>query len=134
MKQRAGIEATALSSLVAGTQEWSRRLPVVFVSAVFLGLALRLFQLIDRYAVNIFFSDQWDFNRATLFESHSLWEMFRWQHGSRQGLGALVSYPDRTAFSVEFQDGIVSHRCPGSDDSTVCDMAQEETVWRPHSL
>jgi hypothetical protein len=56
-------------------------------------LAGRLFRLISRYAVNLFFSDQWGFNRATLFERHSLWEMFRWQHGPhRQGAGALVSY------------------------------------------
>jgi hypothetical protein len=42
--------------------------------------------------VNIFFSDQWDFNNATLFQKHSLWEMFRWQHGPhRLGLGALLS-------------------------------------------
>jgi hypothetical protein len=42
--------------------------------------------------VNIFFSDQWDFYSATLFEKHSLWQMFRWQHGPhRMGLGTLLS-------------------------------------------
>ncbi len=61
------------------------------VGVVFVGLAVRLFRLISRYAVNIFFSDQWKFNDATLFEKHSLWEMFTWQHGPhRQGLGALL--------------------------------------------
>ncbi len=92
MKHSAGTEATALPSQVASKQEWSRGLPVVVVGAVFVALGIRLFRLISRYAVNIFFSDQWDFNTATLFETHSLWEMFRWQHGSRLGLGALVSY------------------------------------------
>jgi hypothetical protein len=63
------------------------------VIAVFISLAVRFFHLISRFAVNIFFSDQWDFNTATLFEKHSLWEMFHWQHGPhRQGLGAIVSY------------------------------------------
>src|SRR5262249_20950276 len=63
------------------------------VLAMFFALTGRLFQLISRYAVNIFFMDQWDFNEATLFQKHSLWEMFRWQHGPhRQGLGAIVEY------------------------------------------
>ena len=52
-----------------------------------------MFLLVNRYAVNIFFWDQWDFNSATLFEKHSLWQMFAWQHGPhRQGLGALLSF------------------------------------------
>jgi hypothetical protein len=55
-------------------------------------LAARLFRLVHRYAVNIFFWDQWDFYNATLFEHHSLWQMFRWQHGPhRQGVGAILS-------------------------------------------
>jgi hypothetical protein len=64
----------------------------VFVFIVSLFLAVRLFWQVSRYAVNIFFSDQWDFDNATLFQKHTLWEMFRWQHGPhRQGLGALFS-------------------------------------------
>src|SRR5713101_806490 len=60
------------------------------VGLVFFLYAARLFRLISRYAVNIFFSDQWDFNNATLFQKHSIWQMFAWQHGPhRQGLGAL---------------------------------------------
>lgn len=63
---------------------------VLFAAAA---LSARLLSLVSRYAVNVFFMDQWDFNDATLFERHSLWEMFRWQHGPhRQGLGALVTY------------------------------------------
>src|SRR5215813_15241915 len=66
---------------------------LVAVLAAFAALSARLFTLISRYAVNVFFMDQWDFNEATLFEKHSLWEMFRWQHGPhRQGLGALLSF------------------------------------------
>ena len=61
---------------------------VVFLA--FLFFAARMFRLIIRYAVNIFFSDQWEFNDATLYQKHSIWEMFAWQHGPhRQGLGAL---------------------------------------------
>lgn len=63
------------------------------VVAAFAALAARLLLLISHYAVNVFFMDQWDFNEATLFQKHSLWEMFRWQHGPhRQGLGALLTY------------------------------------------
>jgi len=62
----------------------------VVVAAAFVVYAARMFFLISRYAVNIFFSDQWDFNDATLFHHHSLWQIFTWQHGPhRQGLGGL---------------------------------------------
>ena len=66
--------------------------PGFIVAAAFLLYAARSFQLISSYAVNIFFSDQWEFNDATLFQNHSLWQMFAWQHGPhRQGLGALFA-------------------------------------------
>src|SRR5436305_312831 len=62
----------------------------LLVATAFLVYAGRMFWLISRYAVNIFFADQWDFNNATLFQKHSMWQMFRWQHGPhRQGVGAL---------------------------------------------
>src|SRR4030081_2054874 len=62
----------------------------LLVAVAFIFYAARLFRLISRYAVNIFFSDQWEFNDATLFQKHSLWQIFDWQHGPhRQGLGAL---------------------------------------------
>jgi hypothetical protein len=55
-------------------------------------LAVRLFRLTSQYAVNVFFWDQWDFNDAALFEHHSLWAIFRFQHGPhRQGLGGLLA-------------------------------------------
>lgn len=66
------------------------QLAPVLVAVAFVLYAARMFRLISQYAVNVFFSDQWDINDATLFQKHSLWEMFRWQHGPhRQGLGAL---------------------------------------------
>ena len=47
--------------------------------------------LCNRYAVNVFSADQWVFEDATVFEQHSLLEVFRWQHGPhRQGLGAVI--------------------------------------------
>src|ERR1700726_3731631 len=64
--------------------------PFLLVSIAFVLYAGRMFRLISRYAVNVFFSDQWDFNNTTLFARQSLWGMFYAQHGPhRQGLGAL---------------------------------------------
>jgi len=69
---------------------WVSYVSTSVVPVVFVVLAVRLFRLISRYAVNIFFSDQWKFDDATLFQRHSIWQMFAWQHGPhRQGLGAL---------------------------------------------
>jgi hypothetical protein len=62
------------------------------VAVAFVLFAARLFHLISKYAVNIFLSDQWEFNDATLFQEHTIWQMFAWQHGQhRQGLSALFS-------------------------------------------
>jgi hypothetical protein len=48
--------------------------------------------MISQRAVNILYRDQWDFDNATLFEKHSWWEIFRWQHGPhRQGLGGVLA-------------------------------------------
>jgi len=58
--------------------------------------------LISSYAVNIFYSDEWEFNDAALFQKHSLWQMFAWQHGlhrcylrteSLKGCNQLVGVP-----------------------------------------
>ena len=68
-----------------------RYLPPFLVLGACLLLGVRFFRLISQCAVNVLFSDQWDFDDATLFQPHSIWEMFRWQHGPhRQGLGALL--------------------------------------------
>jgi len=62
------------------------------VAIVFAAMAFRLFRLTAQYAVNIFFWDQWDFNDAALFGHHSVWGIFRFQHGPhRQGLGGLLA-------------------------------------------
>jgi hypothetical protein len=76
-----------------GPWKWLRMHgPSLIVVVFFLLSAARMFQLISFYAVNVFFSDQWEFNDATLFQKHSLWQMFAWQHGPhRQGLGALFA-------------------------------------------
>jgi hypothetical protein len=69
---------------------WTSYLAPSLVALVFIILAGRMFRLISKYAVNIFFSDQWKFNDATLFQKHSIWQMFTFQWGPhRQGLGAL---------------------------------------------
>jgi hypothetical protein len=66
-------------------------LPPFLVLGACLLLGVRFFSLISRNAVNVLFWDPWDFDDATLFQQHSVWEMFRWQHGwHRQGLGALM--------------------------------------------
>jgi hypothetical protein len=66
------------------------RASLLMLSIAFILYAGRMFRLISRYAVNVFFSDQWDFNNGTLFYKHTLWQIFTWQHGPhRQGLGGL---------------------------------------------
>lgn len=70
---------------------WARLLACLLVGLAYLIAACRLFHIVRRYAVNIFTGDQWDFNNATLFQQHSWWQVFRWQHGPhRQGLGAVL--------------------------------------------
>ena len=60
------------------------------IAAVFILLAARLAQFVDRYSVNLVFWDQWDFLQG-LFDGADAWTLFRWQHGpQRQGLGNLL--------------------------------------------
>jgi len=64
-----------------------RYLPISLV-CTYLLLSARLFGLIRQYAVNVLYWDEWDLDDAALFQRHSLWEMFRWQHNwARMGLG-----------------------------------------------
>jgi hypothetical protein len=71
------------SARVARTIPW-------FVAAVFVLLAVRLADFINRYTVNILYWDQWDFLQG-LFDGADSWTLFRWQHGpQRQGLGNLI--------------------------------------------
>ncbi len=73
---------------------WSRPIKLrawLLVSIAFVFYAGRMFRLISRYAVNIFFWDEWDLKDLTLFQRNSLWKIFSWQHGwHRLGMGALV--------------------------------------------
>jgi hypothetical protein len=95
--QRAKSQAVANAAAAAApSASWLwlvQSTPVVVVGVAFLFLAFRFFGMISDFAVNIFFSDQWDFDEATLFQRHSLWQMFAWQHGPhRQGAGALLGW------------------------------------------
>jgi len=66
--------------------------PHLAVSTVGVLCAARLIHLVELYSVNIFFGDQWQFDEATIFQPHSLIEIFRWQHGPhRQGVGGVLS-------------------------------------------
>lgn len=65
--------------------------PALLVGTATLLLSGRLFRLTSRYAVNIFFWDEWDNKSVTLFQQNSLWTMFTWQRGwHRLGLGSLL--------------------------------------------
>jgi hypothetical protein len=76
----------------SAVRRWLNARASFVVAVAFVLFAARLFHLISKYAVNIFFSDQWEFNDATLFQQHTIWQMFAWQHGQhRQGLSALFS-------------------------------------------
>src|SRR5439155_331113 len=76
----------------SAVRRWLNARASFVVAVAFVLFAARLFHLISKYAVNIFFSDQWEFNDATLFQKHTIWQMFAWQHGQhRQGLSALFS-------------------------------------------
>ncbi len=64
----------------------------VLVVAVSVVLFFRLYQLVDQYAVNLFFSDQWAILNP-LFRHQGLWNAFDYQHGPhRQGVGGLLIF------------------------------------------
>jgi len=91
--QRQGKTSRAIESRSRPTRQaqLASHLPRVLVVLVYAAFAARLFFIISQYAVNVFCWDQWDFNNATLFEHHGLWQIFRWQHGPhRQGLGGVL--------------------------------------------
>src|SRR5215211_6693108 len=65
---------------------------LVALAIVSSGVAVgyRFFALINTYAVNLLFYDQWDFYNP-LFREQGLWDLFSYQHGPhRQGLGEIV--------------------------------------------
>lgn len=92
LENKGGPLQTVAAKHIALANRTQHYAAITVVCATFFFLGLRIFRLISRYAVNIFFYDQWDFDNATLFEGHSLWQIFRWQHGPhRQGLGGVLS-------------------------------------------
>jgi hypothetical protein len=89
-----------------GPPPWPRWLTGRWVLAL-LGVAYallcaRLFWLIDRYAVNVLYWDQWDLFDA-FFQDAGPWELFRWVHGPhRQGIAFLLTRAlmDATAWNT----------------------------------
>jgi len=78
------------------------RLVAPLLAVAFALLGLRLFRMIDRYAVNVLFWDQWDLVDAFLRDA-SAWDLFRWQHGPhRQGIAFPLTrlVMDATAWNV----------------------------------
>jgi hypothetical protein len=66
------------------------RFPVIVVSTVFLGIAVRMVLTVWRYSVNLIYWDQWDFY-TPLFNRASFWQIFTWQHGPhREGIGLVL--------------------------------------------
>jgi len=92
----ASVAGISQSGLKGNGRSWPLRVPTwassLVVSLVFLFYAARFFRLISRWAVNIFFWDEWDVTNATLFQHHSWWEIFTWQVGpQREGIGGVFA-------------------------------------------
>jgi len=69
-------------------QDGVQRYLPFFLVCTYLLLGARFFGLIRQYAVNVLYWDEWDLDDAALFQPHTVWEMFRWQHNwARMGLG-----------------------------------------------
>jgi hypothetical protein len=79
---------TFTSAETRGPRRW---LAPAFVGLAFVGMAAQLYAKIDRYAVNIFFSDQW-FTADYLIRDYGVWRSFAAQYGPPSlGVGALLS-------------------------------------------
>jgi len=53
-------------------------------------MALKWYLLVDQYAVNLIYFDQFAF-MTPYFEKRDAWAIFSWQHGPRQGLGGWLT-------------------------------------------
>ncbi len=63
----------------------------LLAAAVFCGLAWRQHHMVDKYAVNVMYLDQWDFY-APMFKEQNLWKVFDRQEGpTRWGAGMVVT-------------------------------------------
>ncbi len=90
---RLTTDTFALNSELSSLSKKNSPRPAFVVSIFYLALSLRLFRVISRYAVNIFFGDAWSFDYTLVADRRSLWQMFRLLFGPhRQGIGALFSY------------------------------------------
>ncbi len=77
---------------IAPLEKLRRHGPPVLLAAVTIGLALRLYRLVDLYAVDLLFYDQIELYEAFL-DAPSAWDLFRFQHGPhRQGLPFLGTW------------------------------------------
>src|SRR5579884_316851 len=79
------------------TEQWFKKhdriLPFCFLLFVSLALAYRLMHLIDLYAVDLLFMDEWRYYEP-MFRGGGWLAMFRQQNGPhREGLGLLVAAP-----------------------------------------
>jgi hypothetical protein len=76
------------SRRLAQEEDGVQRYLPFFLVCTYLLLGARCFGLIRQYAVNVLYWDEWDLEDVALFQHHTFWEMFRWQHNwARMGLG-----------------------------------------------
>ncbi len=54
-------------------------------------MAVELYRIVDRYAVNLIYFDQFAF-MTPFFKEQDAWTIFSWQHGPRQGLGGWITW------------------------------------------
>lgn len=67
--------------------------PQALAVVLYVVLSLRLFRVVSRLSVNIFYGDAWAFDYYLLSAHHSWWQMFSLQYGPhRQGVGAILMY------------------------------------------
>jgi hypothetical protein len=84
-----------MKSIHAGNQIRNRSFvgPQAMVLLLYVVLSWRLFRIVSRFSVNIFFGDAWAFDYYLLSGHHSLWQMFSWQYGPhRAGVGEILLY------------------------------------------
>lgn len=68
-----------------------RALPLFAIASVIALLGVRFFLIISRYAVNVFFDDQWDYLSPFFHHQAGIIELFFWQHGPhREGIGLIA--------------------------------------------
>ena len=85
------INLSSIKKFKTDSTVWQMLYGIAFCALSVL-LAVRLFHIIDQYAVNIIFLDQVGF-QTPIYEHKGLWELFTRQLGPhRQGLGEFVTW------------------------------------------